>query len=334
MSRRRVAVGSEQTWRWMGHAMVNGSRALAVTGAGSLALAGACLCLHLFDGRTLEGASVWLKPFKFGLSGAVMALTFAAVLSALSARRLAPRWLGRVMSVCLAAELALITLQALRGVPSHFNYQTPFDAGVFQLMALFIVVLFMSMVGLLGLALWHHFEDPLLGFGLRSGLLIMVLGAGLAFAMPSQVTPAQHAALRAGQPTLIGGHAVGPVADSERVPLVGWAIRAGDLRVPHFVGLHAVQVIPLFTLWLRRQSRGSTTNTRARRALYAFVLAYAGLFTVTLAQALNGLPPWRPSPTLYVVGTCLVLCLGYVAFALHRDATCERTCSSRPEPLP
>jgi len=62
-------------------------------------------------------------------------------------------------------------------------------------------------------------------------------------------TPEQNAALVAGQPLLhIGAHSVG-VKDGGPGILYFIITQGGDIRLPHLLGIHAVQALPLLS-WL------------------------------------------------------------------------------------
>ena len=67
--------------------------------------------------------------------------------------------------------------------------------------------------------------------------------------------------------------------------MTGWSREHGDLRIPHFIGLHAMQVLPLIGVGLRRWRRSEASRTRM---LFAAAASYAALFVVLLLQALNG----------------------------------------------
>lgn len=55
-------------------------------------------------------------------------------------------------------------------------------------------------------------------------------------------------------PPLIGSHFVGSAEGTTRVlGLTGWSLESGDLRVAHFFGMHAIQVLILLVLVLRRR---------------------------------------------------------------------------------
>jgi hypothetical protein len=68
--------------------------------------------------------------------------------------------------------------------------------------------------------------------------------------------------------------------------LMKWSRDGGDLRVAHFFGIHAMQVLPMFAALLPRA-------WSARTAIVVVVGAagvYAAATTFTFVQAIHGLP--------------------------------------------
>jgi hypothetical protein len=240
----------------------------------------------LLDPRTITGAPAWLKPLKFAASTAIYAFTLAWVFTFLPGWRRTRRIVGAGTAAAFALEVAMIAGQAWRGATSHFNTATPVDAAVFGLMGVVIVLQTLLAIAL-AVALWRQpFADPALGWALRLGLLVTVLGA-LMGGLMTRPTAAQIAEARAtGQMPRSGAHTVGAADGGPGLPLTGWSTRHGDLRVPHFIGLHAWQVLPLFARLVLR--RGSD-RTRSRLAIAAAAV-YASVFAGLLLQALRGLP--------------------------------------------
>src|SRR5436190_1197808 len=86
-----------------------------------LGLLAASLVLMLVDPRQLGGAPLWLKPAKFAMSTVVAAGTLALLLRLLQPIGQGVRRAAGLIAYLLALELVIITVQAARGVPSHFN---------------------------------------------------------------------------------------------------------------------------------------------------------------------------------------------------------------------
>lgn len=80
-------------------------------------------------------------------------------------------------------------------------------------------------------------------------------------------------------------HSVGVPDGGPGLPFVNWSTRGGDLRAAHFMGMHALQAVPLFAYALQRYAKQHATRGTA-----IFALAYLGFFTLILAQALAGRP--------------------------------------------
>ena len=242
----------------------------------------------VLDPRQLVGEPVWLKPAKFYASLAIYNATILYFLSFLSESRRLVRVAGTILSVCGALEMVGITLQAARGVRSHFNVATPFDNAIFAMMGIFIMVLWVTMLVLAVALLRAKLADRPLASALRMGLLVGVVGAALGYFM---VAPRgeQIAAMKAGEQQVeTGAHTFGGKDGGPGLPVVGWSTTAGDMRPAHFFGLHGMQVLPFLAILLaRRRSRSEAQRLALVRAAG---VAYLGLMGVLAVQALRGLP--------------------------------------------
>ena len=239
----------------------------------------------LVDPRTITGAPAWLKPFKFAVSTAVYALTLAWIFGRLAGRPRVRRVVGWTTAVVFALEVAIIALQAGRGTTSHFNSATTLDRTLFVVMGAAILLQTLVSVAV-AVALWRQrFDDRPLGWALRFGMTLTILGA---FTGPLMTRPTaeQLAAARAGEGLpIIGAHTVGAPDGGAGVPVTGWSREHGDLRVPHFVGLHAIQALALVAVALRRWRRPESVRVRA---VLAAAASYAALFVLLLWEALRG----------------------------------------------
>lgn len=297
-------------------------RPLAWLTAASLGLMAASLLLQLVDGRQVLGVSTWVKPAKFAASIAVSAPLLAWIIAELGeTRRL--RRAGTLMAVVAALELAVITLQAARGVPSHFNNATLLDGALFSLMGAGILIFWFAELYVAIRAFRHRFASPARAWGIRLGLAGALLGGAVGGLMPIP-TPAQRASLAAGEkPAFLGAHAVGVPDGGAGLPVTHWSTEGGDLRVPHFLGLHALQALPLLAWFLERRRRA------AKRATLAACVAWIGLTLVTLAQALRGQPLLAPDGL--TLASALAVLVGAALMALAPIGSAAPRASS---PLP
>ena len=188
-------------------------------------------------------------------------------------------------AIVFTLEVAIIDLQAMRGVTSHFNVATLFDRVLFFVMGAAILTQTAISVAV-AYALWRQpFTDRVLGWALRLGMTLTIAGAltGPLMTRPS-ATQLDH--MRAGESvSAVGAHTVGGTDGGPGLPVTGWSREHGDVRVPHFVGLHALQALAIVALWLARRRRPEFA--RVRMMLVA-AGSYAALFLLLLAQALRG----------------------------------------------
>jgi hypothetical protein len=321
-------------------ALVSAHRALALVTAGSLALLLACVALGLVDRRQLLGAPLWLKPGKFAASIAMTTPVLAWITAALrphqdERRRRRVHAAGTLIAVVAALELAVITVQAARGVPSHFNFATRMDAALFETMGLAISLLWLAELYIAVRAFRVSFPSRTRAWAIRLGLVGALAGGAIGFLMP-RPTPAQLETLRAHQPTpLIGAHTVGAPDGGPGLPVTRWSTEGGDLRAPHFLGLHALQALPLAAWLLERRRRagelsGSSGSaapaTASARPIVAFGVGWIGLTLVALGQALRGQPLLAPDG-LTLAAAALVL-VAAVAMALDGASAL----ATRPSP--
>lgn len=253
-----------------------------------------CLAGVALDPRLISGVRAWIKPTKFAFSMGVYAATFLWMLRYVQGHPRLVRLAARSTALIFSIELAIIIVQAARGRMSHFNYATPLDGALYMTVAFTIIGVWLMNLLLAVLLLRQRLPDTALAWGLRLGLLISLVGMleGLLMTSP---TAAQLAASAGGQPmTIIGAHAVGASEDGPGLPFVGWSTTGGDLRIAHFVGLHAMQALPLLG-WLVSGWSVSWLRRGRRAALVAIGgLGYLGLMALLTWQALRGQPLLAP----------------------------------------
>lgn len=239
--------------------------------------------LTVVDGRVLLGAPLWLKPLKFAISTALYTATLSWMLSRLPGRPL--RLVGWVVVVTLAVEMAVIIGQAARGLRSHYNMETPFDAVLWQAMAVAIVLLWLATLAVALRFLRRSANlDRATTTAVRLGLAVALLGMLEGFLMAGGLA-----------------HSVGVPDGGPGLPFVGWSTIGGDLRIAHFIGLHAVQALPLLAAGLTAV-RAIDEATRVGLVRVAGA-AYGGLVVLLTWQALRAQPLLAPdATTLAAVG--------------------------------
>jgi hypothetical protein len=256
--------------------------ALGVVMIALLAATGVALVL---DPRQITGAPAWLKPAKFAVSIAIYALTLAWVFTYLPDWPRTRRVVSWITTVTLLLEIVIIDVQAWRGTTSHFNVGTLMDGILFTIMGLAILVQTFAAIAL-AVALWRQrFSDRALGWALRLGMTITVVGA-MTGGLMTQPTRAQIDNARAGnRMTISGAHTVGAPDGGPGLPGTGWSRQHGDIRVAHFLGLHALQMLPLAAfLFVRR----GWPEMRRVRMVWAIAASYVSIFSLLLWQALRG----------------------------------------------
>jgi hypothetical protein len=247
--------------------------ALAGVGWLHVALLVPFVVFAFLDGRTVTGVNPWLKPSKFAISIAAYTFTLAWFMPYLSHYRRTVRLISWGTSLVFVGEMICVISQAARGVPSHFNISSAYDASVFGLMGMLIA--FNTLLVLITLLIFFGRTQtlpPAYLWGIRLGLFLFFLASIEGVAMVNHMA-----------------HTVGQPDGGAGLPIVNWSTRAGDLRVAHFLGFHALQILPLagysFSRW-----RAAAVRRRAVACVLALGLVYLAVFSLLFWQASAGRP--------------------------------------------
>jgi len=265
----------------------------------------------LIDDRQLLGHPIWMKPLKFAISFAAYCGTLAWLLSLQTKARRLGWWLGTVVAVGIAAEMVLIVGQVVvRGRQLHFNQSTPADQLVHNLMALTIYIVWTAVLVIAIQLLFDKPGDKALRWSIRLALGT-TLGGMLLGNLMFRASPVQEQAIEStGRQDFFGAHSVGVEDGGAGLPITGWSTEGGDLRIGHFLGIHALQLIPLVALGLILLARRFPVlrPEGPRTALVCITAAsYGGLVWLVTWQAGRGESLVHPSgTTLLAAGSLLV----------------------------
>lgn len=224
----------------------------------------------------------WTGPVSLR-KAATFGLSFGLILASVAWVVHLVRLTGRSRTVLLGAftvtcvvETALVSMQAWRGVPSHFNFETGFDTTVSMTLA-------------------------------AGGFVIIATAIGMtlaAFRAASRQTAAMRLAVRFGFVTLLVALAVGAamiatgsVAARGPDPSVSYTT-AGFLKPAHAVTMHAILVIPALA-WLLSFTRwGENQQTNIVRL---GIVGYTILSVVIIIESAAHLSPLTAPPLAMAV---------------------------------
>jgi hypothetical protein len=248
----------------------------------------------LLDDRMLLDSPIWFKPFKFAVSFTLYSASLAWFTSLLEGRlRRIAWWFGTVFTLAGVAEMAIIVTQVTRGKRSHFNFETPLDTALFGAMGVLAMVLFSTSLVIAVLLFRKKFDNPAQSWTIRLSLLVALAGMSVGFLMTQP---------RAGQSPakgVLGSHSIGGPDGGSYMPLTGWSTVHGDLRIGHFIGMHAVQVLPLLIFFA-----GRWANARLAWALSG---GYLGVTLLLTWQALRGQSLIKPDALTLTVAAAIAV---------------------------
>lgn len=230
----------------------------------NLVVAIVCLVLMPFEETQILGVNRWLKPFKFYSSVGIMVLTMGWLLYYLSNGKKI-RTYSRLIFISMLFENGLIITQAIRNTTSHFNITSTINGIIFNLMGMFILV-FTITVLLICISFFKQKQfsiPPAYVWGIRLGILFFLF-----FSLEGGV--------------MLGflKHTVGGPDGGPGLPVVNWSNQYGDLRIAHFIGIHSLQVLPLFGHYF----------AKTKKQTFIFSVVYFLFASALFLQAMNGIP--------------------------------------------
>ena len=221
------------------------------------------LSLTKFSNTQVYNVSAWYKPFKFTFSIFLFAWTMAWYCYYLPLFNI--NYFSWAVIVLLGFEIVYIAIQAYRGQLSHYNLSSPIYSVLYVSMALAasLVTIYTAYVGLLFFTNSFPALSNYYLWAIRLGIIIFVVFSFEGFVMGSRLT-----------------HTIGGTDGGTGIPLLNWSTKFGDPRIAHFIGMHALQVLPILSFYLLK-------NTKATIAM---AVLYSLLAVFTLVQALQGKP--------------------------------------------
>jgi hypothetical protein len=224
-----------------------------------------CTTMLMVDDHMFAGINAWEKPAKFFLSLGVQALTIAWAISLLPKPARGIKTASWIYVAAAWFEIIYITFSAARGEASHFNSSSLTAIILYGLMG-FGALMLTSTSAFIG---WRVFQQ-------RGGNL-MREAAGMGLMLGAVLGTIAGAYLSSRGSHWIGGDQT----DATGLPFFHWSTTGGDLRVAHFIGLHAAQFVPLAAL------------SGSRHAVYGAATLTIVLMAATFTMAVMGVPVLR-----------------------------------------
>ena len=223
-------------------------------------------------GGSLEGDVSWRKPILFGEAFGLTAVSVAWFMTFLPKKRVRGWLLLGALAVANFVEVFWVSMQQWRGVPSHFNFSTPFDAALFNANG---VMIGFTVTVIAIVAIWSLFSlqaPPSLAWAIRASMALLVVAQIFGILIIAKVIDFQTGEF---------------ISEGTRSAYIFG--EAGDMKVPHALTLHAAQVLPVLA-WLLFFTNWS--EIRRTQAVIVAAAGYTGLVAVSAFQTFSGVAPF------------------------------------------
>lgn len=216
----------------------------------------------------------WIKPMKFAISFATFVWTVSLFLTLLRIPAWKRRLVRRAIVGSVTIEMLCLAAQAWRNVPTGGGTFADFliFQGTTAMVSVNTVITVWLMIAFSGSRERIKIADAAQVLAIRLGIAIFLAGNAIGGYMLSR-----------------GAHTVGAPDGGPGLPFLGWSTIAGDLRISHFIGIHAIQIVPLFAFILWRMAPRPAMRRR-RIAVLAASVVVASIILGTFLQALLGHP--------------------------------------------
>jgi hypothetical protein len=223
-----------------------------------------CAVLTQTTNITVLNINAFIKPMKFYISIGIFVWTMGWLIHYLQMQK-KERAFTYMVILIFTFESFVITWQAAGRRLSHFNKDTPAYIALFSLMGIAITIL-TAWTGYIGYLFFKKKDidlPPSYVWGIRLGILFFVVFAFEGGLMASLLS-----------------HTVGAPDGGKGLPVVNWSRQHGDLRIAHFLGMHTLQIFPLFGYYFAKTGK----------AVIAFAAVYIMVVLAVFIQALRGVP--------------------------------------------
>jgi hypothetical protein len=231
--------------------------------------------LSYVDPGTAQFANPWFKPIKFAISFATFVWTVSLFLERLRISTRLIQWVRRIMTASIVMEMLCLAIQASRSANVAAASGLA-DWVIQQLTTAMVSVNTAILVGLLAVFCGKReiikITDGAMVLAIRLSIVIFLAGNAVGGYMLAR-----------------GSHTVGAPDGGPGLPFLNWSTIAGDLRIAHFIAIHAIQIVPLFAYLLWQMTPRPAIKAR-RLGVYATAAVVAFMVAGTFVQAMLAHP--------------------------------------------
>ena len=185
-----------------------------------------CIGFSLFDDTQVLGKNAWVYPFKYYFSIGIFIWSMGWYLYYLN-NTIQRNILIWAFLLTTLVQSTFVLINSIRGLPSFYNPETPFDKMMFGIQTINNIIFIVLMIVTTYLFYFQKKNSKSQHFtwAIRMGMLIFLVGLFIGVYM-----------------MLLNNHAI---VDTIKLKNE----KQGNFKVPFFLGIHGLQIIPLLSYY-------------------------------------------------------------------------------------